>query len=98
MCAALGLGPIAGHQSSPNNYMKKPAKLAACLAKNLMFELALSASHPARYHFGSLSFAQKGQNLSDRNRTSDRWMTLGQAYYSPPLYQLSYRELMTHTN
>jgi len=27
--------------------MKKPAKLAACLAKNLMFELALSASHPA---------------------------------------------------
>jgi hypothetical protein len=30
--------------------------------------------------------------LRNRNRTSDRWMTI--VFYSPPLYQLSYSELM----
>ena len=38
----------------------------------------------------------KGLLLANRNRTSDRWISL-MVYYSPPLYQLSYRENYFHT-
>ena len=49
---------------------------------------------PLQSEVQQISGLALGQNLSNRNRTSDRWMT-NQAvmhYYSPPLYQLSYRE------
>ena len=35
----------------------------------------------------------KGLLLANRNRTSDRWIS-DVELYSPPLYQLSYRELL----
>ena len=43
------------------------------------------------HHCVALLLQTKTKSLANRNRTSDRWISV--LRYSPPLYQLSYREL-----